>query len=57
MPGCPIEQAVNGTLKDVFTEAEELLRKRFAWVTLAGVADAVPNSREHDGGQRCASSA
>ncbi len=52
MPGCLIEQAVNATLKDVFHEAEELLRKRFSGVTLADVAKDFPNSaaqihREH----------
>ena len=55
MPGCPIEQAVNGTLKEVFTEAEELLRKRFSGVTLADVARAYPPAGDHGGGQRCAS--
>jgi Rrf2 family protein len=55
MPGCPIEQAVNGTLKDVFDEAEELLRKRFAGVTLADVATPFPNVQKHDGGRGCAS--
>jgi len=55
MPGCPIEQAVNGTLKEVFTEAEELLRKRFSGVTLADVAEAYPPAGDHGGGQRCAS--
>ncbi|MCK8782259.1 Rrf2 family transcriptional regulator [Rhizobium sp. NTR19] len=43
MPGCLIEQAVNATLKDVFREAEDLLRKRFAGVTLADVAKDFPN--------------
>lgn len=38
MPGCPIEQAVNRTLTGVFDEAEELLRKRLASVTLADIA-------------------
>tara|TARA_R110000751_G_scaffold19412_1_gene58008 strand:+ start:1286 stop:1687 length:402 start_codon:yes stop_codon:yes gene_type:complete len=55
MPKCPIEQAVNGTLKDVFDEAEELLRKRFAGVTLADVATPFPNVQKHDGGRGCAS--
>ncbi len=54
MPGCPIEQAVNGTLKEVFTEAEELLRKRFSGVTLADVARAFPRTGDQGGGQRCA---
>jgi Rrf2 family protein len=45
MPECPIEQAVNDTLNEVFTEAEELLRKRFAVVTLADVARANPRTR------------
>lgn len=43
MPGCLIEQAVNATLKDVFHEAEELLRQRFASVTLADVAKDFPD--------------
>lgn len=55
MPGCPIEQAVNLTLKDVFDEAEELLRERFAEVTLADVAQAFPVANERAGGKRCAS--
>ncbi|MGF9564435.1 Rrf2 family transcriptional regulator [Neorhizobium sp. JUb45] len=38
MPGCVIEQGVNATLKDVFAEAEQLLLKRFAGVTLADIA-------------------
>ena len=53
MPGCPIEQAVNGTLTDVFNEAEDLLRKRFAGVTLADIANGFQGSSEQDGGQRC----
>jgi Rrf2 family protein len=55
MPGCPIEQAVNLTLKDVFDEAEELLRERFAEVTLADVAQAFPVANERAAGKRCAS--
>jgi Rrf2 family protein len=55
MPGCPIEQAVNGTLKDVFNEAEQLLHKRFADVTLADIANAFPAMRERSGGEHCAS--
>ncbi|WJH39272.1 Rrf2 family transcriptional regulator [Aliirhizobium terrae] len=42
MPGCPIEQAVNATLKDVFAEAEQLLLRRFAGVTLADIAGEFP---------------
>lgn len=38
MPGCVIEQAVNARLKDVFAEAEQLLLRRFAGVTLAEIA-------------------
>ena len=38
MPGCLIEQAVNATLEDVFADAERLLMKRFAAVTLADIA-------------------
>ncbi|KQQ46716.1 MULTISPECIES: Rrf2 family transcriptional regulator [Rhizobium/Agrobacterium group] len=49
MPGCPIEQAVNGTLKGVFNEAEELLRRRFASVTLSDIAEAFPEHGQHDG--------
>ncbi|MFN7026134.1 MAG: Rrf2 family transcriptional regulator [Pseudorhizobium sp.] len=53
MPGCLIEQAVNGTLKDVFNEAEELLRKRFAEVTLADVANGFPDvAGGHNAGKR-----
>ncbi|WP_051679901.1 Rrf2 family transcriptional regulator [Pseudorhizobium marinum] len=54
MPGCQIEQAVNATLKDVFNEAEELLRTRFADVTLADVAEGFPDPGQH-GGKQCAS--
>ena len=53
MPGCPIEQSVNATLKGVFSEAEELLRKRFGGVTLADVANGFPNSGEQPGGKPC----
>ncbi len=52
MPGCPIEQAVNETLKDVFAEAEELLLSRFAGVTLADVAKLFPARGQPDAG-RC----
>ncbi|WP_312808128.1 Rrf2 family transcriptional regulator [Agrobacterium cavarae] len=55
MPGCPIEQAVNGTLKEVFNEAEDLLRKRFAGVTLADVAKSLTKISEHNGSARCRS--
>ena len=55
MPGCPIEQAVNGTLKEVFNEAEDLLRKRFAGVTLADVAKSFTKISEHSGSARCGS--
>lgn len=55
MPNCLIEQAVNGALKDVFDDAEELLRKRFEGVTLADVVKGFPGVDEHDGGRRCAS--
>jgi Rrf2 family protein len=55
MPGCVIEQAVNGTLTDVFNEAEELLRKRFAGVTLADIAGGFLSDHVQDHGQRCAS--
>ncbi|KIQ05497.1 Rrf2 family transcriptional regulator [Agrobacterium tumefaciens] len=55
MPGCHIEQAVNGVLKDVFSEAEELLRKRLSGVTLADVAKDFPIATRHDGGEGCAS--
>ena len=56
MPGCPIEQAVNTTLKDVFDEAEQLLLRRFAGVTLADIADqfsgGIP-ADERITGERC----
>lgn len=42
MPGCPIEQAVNATLKGVFDEAEQVLLRRFAGVTLADIAGEFP---------------
>ncbi|WP_174802542.1 Rrf2 family transcriptional regulator [Martelella limonii] len=48
MPGCPIEQAVNATLIDVFDEAEQLLLKRFAGVTLADIADRFGNGPLND---------
>ncbi|MBU1314778.1 MAG: Rrf2 family transcriptional regulator [Alphaproteobacteria bacterium] len=54
MPGCQIEQAVNATLKDVFNEAEELLRRRFADVTLADVAEGFPDLAGRYG-KECAS--
>ena len=57
MPGCLIEQAVNGVLKDVFSEAEELLRKRLGGVTLADVAKDFPISADHGGGKQCVSQA
>lgn len=57
MPGCLIEQAVNGALKDVFSEAEELLRKRLGGVTLADVANGFPIATDHGGGKQCASKA
>lgn len=56
MLGCPIEQAVNGTLKDVFCEADKLLRKRFAEMTLADVAKSFTKISEHTGSARCGSS-
>lgn len=55
MPGCPIEQAVNGTLINVFNEAEELLRERFAGLTLADIASGFPRVSHKDGGQQCES--
>lgn len=55
MPGCPIEQAVNATLKGVFDDAEELLRNRFASVTLADIAKGFPPAANVGGSQRCAS--
>lgn len=55
MPGCVIEQAVNGVLKDVFSEAEELLRKRLGGVTLADVAKGFPIATDHGGGKGCGS--
>jgi Rrf2 family protein len=42
MPGCPIEQAVNATLKGVFDDAEQLLLQRFSGVTLAEIAKRFP---------------
>jgi DNA-binding IscR family transcriptional regulator len=35
MPGCLVEQAVNASLNKAFSDAEELLLKRFGEVTLA----------------------
>ena len=55
MPGCPIEQAVNGTLTNVFNEATELLRRRFAGVTLADIASGFPSVGGQDHSQRCTS--
>ncbi|WP_350310106.1 hypothetical protein [Rhizobium skierniewicense] len=51
MPGCPIEQAV----KDVLNEAEELLRKRFAAVSLADVARTFPHVDQDNGREECSS--
>lgn len=56
MPSCPIEQAVNARLKDVFAEAEQLLFSRFAGVTLADIADDFPPVSPTDateGERRC----
>ncbi|WP_430256818.1 Rrf2 family transcriptional regulator [Neorhizobium sp. DAR64872/K0K18] len=53
MPGCLIEQAVNGTLTDAFNEAEELLHKRFAGVTLADIPSGFPEISEQEGDRRC----
>jgi Rrf2 family protein len=53
MPGCLIEQAVNGTLQNIFDEAEELLRSKLAGVTLADVAGNFPSAGEPNGSQRC----
>jgi Rrf2 family protein len=58
MPGCVIEQAVNATLKDVFSEAEQLLLTRFAGVTLADIANDFPPGAQIGGqvaGERCTS--
>ena len=55
MPGCPIEQAVNATLKGVFDEAEQLLLNRFAGVTLADIARSFPPSVDTGKGEHCAS--
>lgn len=55
MPGCPIEQAVNGTLTDVLNEAEELLRKRFEAMSLANIAENFPQVRKHKSSKGCAS--
>ena len=55
MPGCPIEQAVNGTLTDVLNEAEELLRKRFGAMSLANIAENFPQVRKHKSSKGCAS--
>lgn len=53
MPGCPIEKAVNATLKDVFADAEKRLMERFAGVTLADIADAFPTAQHLEEGRRC----
>lgn len=52
MPGCPIEQAVNRTLSDVFNEAEDLLRRRFEAVTLADIAKGFSVVGEGNDGDR-----
>lgn len=49
MPGCLIEQSVNNTLKGVFSEAEDLLRKRLSEVTLADVAKGLSSHCDHAG--------
>lgn len=43
MPDCLIEQAVNATLREVFNEAEQLLRRRLGAVTLAQIARDFPD--------------
>ncbi len=55
MPGCPIEKAVNATLSEVFTEAENLLMTRFAAVTLADIAGTFPESPAADPARACGS--
>ncbi len=45
-----------GKLKDVFCEADNLLRKRFAEMTLADVAKSFTKISEHAGSARCVSS-
>ncbi|QFY63042.1 Rrf2 family transcriptional regulator (plasmid) [Rhizobium grahamii] len=55
MPGCPIEKAVNATLKDVFADAEQLLLKRFAGVTLADIARGFTSPSGTAKDERCAS--
>lgn len=57
MPGCPIEQAVNARLECVFAEAEQLLLRRFADVTLADIAAGFPEDMPvggHAARERCA---
>ncbi len=56
MPGCPIEKAVNETLKAVFDDAEQLLMKRFAGVTLADIAASFQATGDAGEAQRCSSS-
>jgi Rrf2 family protein len=53
MPGCPIEQAVNATLKGVFDDAEKLLLERFANVTLADIAGGFSSVVPAGAGERC----
>ncbi|TWF50397.1 Rrf2 family transcriptional regulator [Neorhizobium alkalisoli] len=53
MPGCPIEQAVNATLKSVFDDAEKLLLERFANVTLADIAGGFSPVVTAGAGERC----
>lgn len=52
MPGCSIEQAVNATLKDVFDDAERLLLKRLAGVTLGEIAKGFPPAGKTLGSRR-----
>lgn len=57
MPGCAIEQAVNARLECVFAEAEQLLLRRFADVTLADIAAGFPEDMPvggHVAKERCA---
>lgn len=50
LPGCLVEQTVNGVLETAFAEAEALLIQRFGAVTLASLHDDLQHRARARGG-------